>query len=51
MKETKEIQESFENERAFESVIPNILYTGYIFDAWRDELLQERGALPRKSVD
>lgn len=51
MKETKEIQESFENEETIESVILNILYTGYIFDTWRDELILERGAPTWRRID
>jgi DNA-binding Lrp family transcriptional regulator len=38
MKELKEIQELFEKQEAFESVVANIVYTGYIFSTWRDEL-------------
>jgi DNA-binding Lrp family transcriptional regulator len=37
MKELREIQDRFAAEEAFESIVPNILYVGYIFDTWRDE--------------
>lgn len=37
MKELRTIQDSFVAEEAFESIVPNILYVGYIFDTWRDE--------------
>jgi hypothetical protein len=36
MKELKEIQKRLQDEGAFESVTPNVLYTGYMFDTWRD---------------
>jgi len=37
MKELKEIQERLVKENMFESIIPNILYVGYLFETWRDE--------------
>jgi DNA-binding Lrp family transcriptional regulator len=37
-KELKEIRESFEKEPAVKSVAPNIIYTGYIFKTWRDQV-------------
>jgi DNA-binding Lrp family transcriptional regulator len=39
MKEMKEIQERFAKENMFESIIPNILYVGYIFETWRDTVV------------
>lgn len=39
MKELKEIQERLAKENVFESIIPNILYVGYIFETWRDDIL------------
>jgi hypothetical protein len=39
MKELKEIQERLAKEGIFESIIPNILYVGYIFETWRDDIL------------
>jgi len=39
MKELKEIQQRLEKEEIVASMISNILYTGYIFDTWRDELV------------
>jgi len=41
MRELKEIQAGFESEGLFENIVPNVLYTGYIFDTWRDTLLME----------
>jgi DNA-binding Lrp family transcriptional regulator len=38
MKELKEIQQRLEKEETIASIVSNILYTGYIFDTWRDEL-------------
>jgi len=46
MKGLKDIRESLEGEGFFESVVPNILYTGHIFDTWRDKLLLEKGRRP-----
>ncbi len=40
MKEVHAIREGMENERMIQSVSPNILYTGYIFETWRDRLLE-----------
>jgi len=51
MKKLKEIWEQFEREETFESIVANILYTGYIFDTWRDKLILERGAPTRRSID
>jgi len=41
MKELQDIRERFEKEEAIQSVVPNILYTGYIFNTWRDRLLEK----------
>jgi DNA-binding Lrp family transcriptional regulator len=38
MKELKEVQQRLEKEETVASIVSNILYTGYIFDTWRDEL-------------
>ncbi len=40
MKELKEIQQSLEKEETVASIVSNILYTGYIFETWRDELVR-----------
>jgi hypothetical protein len=40
MKELKEIQQRLEKEETVASIVSNILYTGYIFDTWRDELVR-----------
>ena len=37
-KELREIRESFEGEPSVQSVAPNIIYTGYIFPTWRDQI-------------
>jgi DNA-binding Lrp family transcriptional regulator len=37
-KELKNIHLSLEQEQLIHSVAPNIIYTGYIFDSWRDEI-------------
>jgi Lrp/AsnC family transcriptional regulator, leucine-responsive regulatory protein len=38
MKELQSIRESLEKEKEVLSVVPNILYIGYIFNTWRDQL-------------
>jgi hypothetical protein len=38
MKELQGIREGLENEEALRSASPNILYAGYIFRTWRDQL-------------
>jgi DNA-binding Lrp family transcriptional regulator len=40
MKELKEIQQRLEKEETVKSIISNILYTGYIFNTWRDEIVR-----------
>jgi len=45
MKELKEFQRILTNEDMIASVVSNILYTGYIFDTWRDDLV-----LPERMV-
>ena len=49
MKELRDIRERLEREEVFDSVVPNVLYTGYIFDTWRDTLVLERG-VPTRST-
>jgi hypothetical protein len=39
MKEVKTICENLERETVFRSVLPNVLYTGYIFKTWVDRLV------------
>jgi DNA-binding Lrp family transcriptional regulator len=45
MKELKELRERLQSEEAIESIMSNVLYTGYMFDTWRDKLLLEKGAV------
>jgi len=40
MKQLKEIQQRLANEEVVASIVSDILYTGYIFDTWRDELIR-----------
>ena len=40
MKELKEIQQRLEKEEIVASIVSNILYTGYIFDTWRDQIVR-----------
>ncbi|WXG43707.1 MAG: AsnC family transcriptional regulator [Promethearchaeati archaeon SRVP18_Atabeyarchaeia-1] len=44
MKELQEISKSIQGEEGFERIVPHVLYTGYIFDTWRDKLAIEKGA-------
>jgi DNA-binding Lrp family transcriptional regulator len=37
-KELREIRESLEAEPTVQTVAPNIIYTGYIFETWRDQI-------------
>jgi DNA-binding Lrp family transcriptional regulator len=48
MKELKEIQQRLEKEETVASIVSNILYTGYIFDTWRDELVRPQAALKKE---
>ncbi len=48
MKELKDLGNWIEGEDGFESVWPNILYTGEIYSTWRDKMLEERGEPPKK---
>jgi len=50
MKQLRDIRESLQRENFIESIDPNILYTGYIYDTWRDKIVQEKGMpRPRKT--
>ena len=51
MKELQDIRERFQGEEVFESAVPNVLYTGYIFDTWRDKLVLEKGAPAEESTE
>ena len=51
MRKLQDIRKSLESEEALESVVPNVLYTGYIFDTWRDRLLSEKGKPAHKTTD
>lgn len=51
MKELRDIRRGFQGEEVFESVVPNVLYTGHIFDTWRDKLVLEKGAPTRRTID
>jgi DNA-binding Lrp family transcriptional regulator len=41
MGELQSLRENLEKEPAVASVVPNILYIGYIFETWRDRLAQD----------
>jgi DNA-binding Lrp family transcriptional regulator len=37
-KEVREVRETIESNPAIKSVAPNVMYTGYIFTTWRDQI-------------
>lgn len=41
MKDVRELQARIGQEKPFARVLPNILYTGYMLDTWRDALLMK----------
>jgi Lrp/AsnC family leucine-responsive transcriptional regulator len=40
MNELQQLRENLEKEDGVTSVVPNILYTGFIFETWRDHLIE-----------
>jgi DNA-binding Lrp family transcriptional regulator len=43
MKELQDICTRLQGEESFDTVVPHVLYTGYMSDTWRDKLVIERG--------
>jgi DNA-binding Lrp family transcriptional regulator len=41
MNELQTLREKLEKEPSVASIVPNILYTGYIFNTWRDQLVEK----------
>ena len=41
MKKLQEIREKLEKEEGVLSIVPNILYVGYIFSTWRDQMVEK----------
>ena len=41
MNELQSLRENLEKEPGVASIVPNILYTGYIFNTWRDQLVEK----------
>jgi Lrp/AsnC family leucine-responsive transcriptional regulator len=41
MNELHSLREKLEKEPVVASIVPNILYTGYIFNTWRDQLVEK----------
>jgi len=41
MNELQSLRENLEKEPSVAYIVPNILYTGYIFNTWRDELVEK----------
>jgi len=42
MKKLQEIRENLEKEEGVLSVVPNILYVGYLFSTWRDQIAEKQ---------
>jgi DNA-binding Lrp family transcriptional regulator len=42
MNELQSLRENLEKETGVSSIVTNILYTGYIFNTWRDQLVETR---------
>lgn len=42
MKELQILRENLENETNVITVVPNILYVGYVFSTWRDKLTEKQ---------
>jgi len=40
-KELREMRERFEREPTVQSAVPNVIFTGYIFKTWRDQIPQQ----------
>ncbi len=47
VKKLRELEGKLEADQSLESVTPNILYSGYVFDTWRDKLLTEKAGTLR----
>ncbi|MEM2949464.1 MAG: winged helix-turn-helix transcriptional regulator [Nitrososphaeria archaeon] len=41
MREVEKVRVSLENERIFTSILPNILYTGYVYKTWVDRFTEK----------
>jgi Lrp/AsnC family leucine-responsive transcriptional regulator len=41
MNDLQTLRDHLEKEEGVASIVPNILYTGYIFETWRDDLIQQ----------
>lgn len=41
MKDVKDLNARLRKEEPFERVSPNVIYTGYMYDTWRDKLLMQ----------
>ena len=41
MKDLRDLQARIQKEEPFARAVPNVLYTGYLFDTWRDALLMK----------
>jgi hypothetical protein len=42
MNELQSLRENLEKEPGVASIVPNILYTGYMFNTWRDQLVEKQ---------
>lgn len=41
MRDLKDLHDRLRTAGPFERVLPNVIYTGYVYDTWRDELLMQ----------
>jgi len=42
MRDLKELRDTLQKEKGIQSISTNILFTGYIFDTWRDDLVEAK---------
>ncbi len=50
MKELRDLGNRIEGEEGFDSVWPNILYTGEIYPTWREKMIDELGSVSSLKV-
>jgi len=49
IKELRDVQQWLASEETIASTVSNILYTGYIFETWRDELVSPKNSETKES--
>ena len=43
-KELRQLRESLDNCEGVQRIVPNIIYSGFIFETWRDRMIKEKGS-------